>query len=301
MLALVSPLSERNRVAAFAPCFESFLTVPQLITGQPTIVIPTDDKCDPDLNAFAACLKEHHKQIGAIIINSPNNPSGRVYSRTIIESLANILKEYPEIGVISDEVYRTITFDEHNPHISLASYLPNQTLVVSGTSKECAGTGIRVGYVAGPQHIIEGIAKLSGHATSSVNLPAQKGYAKFLRSDIHLTDRNAIRDILKKKRDVLIKQFQTVEGLQECEYEIPLGTFYFFPSMKKFIGRKTPEGKVLENDEQLAFYLINENVVTIPGLFYLKEGYLRMAYGRLGEEEIIKGAVALGEALKKLQ
>ena len=162
-------------------------------------------------------------------MNSPNNPSGAVYPLSLIQDIAAIIEKHPEVGVISDEVYRTIIYNNHRHH-SIAAYLPDQTFVLGGMSKEISGTGLRLGFVAGPETILQTIARVEGNTSSCVNLPAQKGYAQFLQQDTNLKLRYDIRDQLRKRRDILIQNFHQ---LVKCAtWKTPLGAYYFFPNIK---------------------------------------------------------------------
>jgi len=181
-LAVMDPFAIRNRGVCFAPVYESFTAMPYLLTGKQAFVIPTDKDFLPDFNAFTELLKKNHEHIAFIIINSPNNPSGTVYSKEVLHRLADIIKQYPEIALISDEVYRTIRYDNEKP-FSIASLLPNQTLLVGGISKEVSGTGLRIGFVAAPAKVAKAVEVLVGHFTACVNLPVQKAYATFLQED----------------------------------------------------------------------------------------------------------------------
>lgn len=125
-------------------------------------------------------------------------------------------------------------------------------------SKEVSGTGLRLGFVAGPRNIIKAVVNVEGNTSSCVNLSVQKGFAKFLQFDIHMKERLAIRDLIWKKREVLLHQFQTLEGLKRCKYEVPAGAFYLFPEIGYYIGKKTESGQVIDSDVKLVEYLLEE-------------------------------------------
>ena len=120
---------------------------------------------------------------------------------------------------------------------SIAAYLPDQTFVLGGMSKEISGTGLRLGFVAGPETILQTVARVEGNTSSCVNLPTQKGYAQFLQQDTNLKLRYDIRDQLRKRRDILIQNFHQ---LVKCAtWKTPLGAYYFFPNMQGYLGKKT--------------------------------------------------------------
>ena len=295
-VTMLNPSSRRNRLVTFAPTYESFENLPILLTGKLPIVLQTDAHFLPDPNQLADLLNQDDT-IALIVLNSPNNPTGAVYPASLLQELAEIIGKHEKICVLSDEVYRTVVYDGLE-HVSIASYLPNQTLLVGGMSKEVSGTGLRLGFIAGPEAVMETIANVEGNTSSCVNLPTQKGYAHFLRKDTDLRLRYQIRDALYVRREALMKRFS--ELVKEAVWERPSGAFYFFPDMCLYCGRRTPKGQSLETDEALALYLIESaNVVTVPGSKFQRPGHLRFAYA-VSLETINAGMERLAEALDQL-
>lgn len=296
-LAIIGQSSSRNRLVAFSPIYESYQNIPVLLTGQPPILLPTTRHFLPDVERLEDLLKQD-QTIALIVLNSPNNPSGAVYPLSLIQDIAAIIEKYPEVGVISDEVYRTIIYDNHRHH-SIAAYLPDQTFVLGGMSKEISGTGLRLGFVAGPETILQTIARVEGNTSSCVNLPTQKGYAQFLQQDTNLKLRYDIRDQLRKRRDILIQNFHQ---LVKCAtWKTPLGAYYFFPNMQGYLGKKTTTGNIIQNDQDLALYLLKTaNVVTIPGSKFDRSGHLRLAYA-INPITIEIGIQQMAKALDQLQ
>ena len=295
-VTMLNPSSRRNRLVTFAPTYESFENLPVLLTGKPPIVLQTDAHFLPDLNQLAGLLSQDDT-IAMIVLNSPNNPTGTVYPSSLLRELAEIIGKHEQICVLSDEVYRTVVYDGLE-HVSIASYLPNQTLLVGGMSKEVSGTGLRLGFVAGPEVVMQTVANVEGNTSSCVNLPTQKGYAHFLRKDADLRLRHQIRDALHVRREALIKCFS--ELVKGAVWECPSGAFYFFPDMRLYCGRRTPKGQYLNTDEELALYLIESaNVVTVPGSKFQRPGHLRFAYA-VSLETINTGIERLAEALYQL-
>ena len=295
-MTMLNPSSRRNRLVSFAPIYESYENLPILLTGKPPIVLQTDAHFLPDLNQLADLLNQDDT-VALIVLNSPNNPTGTVYPPSLLQELAKIIGKHEQICVLSDEVYRTVVYDGLE-HVSIASYLPNQTLLVGGMSKEVSGTGLRLGFVAGPEAVMQVIANVEGNTSSCVNLPTQKGYAHFLRKDADLRLRHQVRDALCLRREALMKRFS--ELVKDAVWERPSGAFYFFPDMHLYCGRRTPEGQLLNTDEALALYLIESaNVVTVPGSKFQRPGHLRFAYA-VSLETINAGIQRLAEALDLL-
>ncbi len=295
-VTMLNPSSRRNRLVAFAPTYESYENLPILLMGKPPIVLETDAHFLPDPNQLADLLNQDDT-IALIVLNSPNNPTGTVYPPSLLQELAEIIGKHEQICVLSDEVYRTVVYDGLE-HVSMASYLPNQTLLIGGMSKEVSGTGLRLGFIAGPEAVMGVIANVEGNTSSCVNLPTQKGYAHFLRKDADLRLRYQIRDALCVRRDALMKRFS--ELVKDTVWDRPSGAFYFFPDMRLYCGRRTPKGQLLDTDEALALYLIKSaNVVTVPGSKFQRPGHLRFAYA-VSLETINTGIDRLAEALDRL-
>ena len=295
-VTMLNPSFRRNRLVTFAPTYESFENLPILLTGKPPIVLQTDAHFLPDPNQLADLLNQDDT-IALIVLNSPNNPTGAVYPPSLLRELAEIIGKHEQVCVLSDEVYRTVVYDGL-AHVSIASYLPNQTLLVGGMSKEVSGTGLRLGFIAGPEAVMATIANVEGNTSSCVNLPTQKGYAHFLRKDADLRLRHQIRDALCVRREAFMARFN--ELVKDAVWDRPSGAFYFFPDMHRYCGRWTPEGQLLNTDEELAHYLIeNANVVTVPGSKFQRPGHLRFAYA-VSLETINIGMEQLAEALDQL-
>ena len=296
-VTMLNPTARRNRLVTFAPTYESFENLPILLTGKPPIILQTDAHFLPDPNQLADLLNQDDT-IALIVLNSPNNPTGTVYPLSLLQELAEIIGNHEQICVLSDEVYRTVVYDGFE-HVSIARYLPNQTLIVGGMSKEVSGTGLRLGFIAGPVAVMPAIANVEGNTSSCVNLPTQKGYAHFLRKDADLRLRYQIRDALCVRREVLMNRFS--ELVTGAVWERPSGAFYFFPDMRFYYDLRTPEGQLLGTDEALARYLIESaNVVTVPGRKFQRPGHLRFAYA-VNLETIRTGIERLGEALGRLR
>jgi aspartate aminotransferase len=292
-VAMLNPGSRRNRLVTFAPIYESYENLPSLLTGKPPIVLQTDTCFLPDPNQLADLLNQGDT-IALIVLNSPNNPTGTVYPPALLEELASIIRRHEQICVLSDEVYRTIVYDGVE-HVGIASSLPDQALLVGDMSKEVSGTGLRLGFIAGPEAVMQTIANVEGNASSCVNLPTQKGYAHFLRKDTDLRLRHEIRDELCVRRDVLLRRFG--ELVKDAVWESPSGAFYFFPDMHAYLGRRTPEERALNTDEDLAHYLLRDaNVVTAPGSKFQCSDHLRFAYA-VSLQTINAGIQRLADAL----
>ncbi len=296
-LTILNPTAHRRRLVMFTPGYESFENIPVLVTGELPVVLPTDSDFLPDPAKLDKLLKTDDT-IAAVVLNSPNNPTGTVYQQPLLRDLAAVLSHYDDVAVISDEVYRTIYYDG-TEYASIAPLLPEQTFVVSGMSKEVSGTGLRLGFVAGPGEHIATLAGIQGNVSSCVNLPTQKGYAGFLRADGDFTQRHCIRDKLCLRRNHLLERFAT--AAPEAVWNRPRGAFYFFPDMTAYIGRRDADGHMIADDVDLARHILETtHVVTIPGTLFQRPGHLRFAFAQ-SLETIDQAMQHLGKALALLQ
>jgi len=194
-------------------------------------------------------------------------------------------------------------------HIYIASLLPNQTIIVGGISKEISGTGLRLGFVAGPAHVVHATADITGHTVSCNNLPIQLGYMNFLKSDKDMKQRLHIRDILEAKADIFYKLCCSLPGLSKCRISEPQGAFYFFPDISKYIGLKiaskenlrSESDKIIKGDDELAEFILKEaGVVCLAGSKFGKPGYLRFAFAAIPVDQMKLGLHSLSNALLRL-
>eukprot|EP01119_Soliformovum_irregulare_P013655 TRINITY_DN3661_c0_g1_i1.p1 TRINITY_DN3661_c0_g1~~TRINITY_DN3661_c0_g1_i1.p1 ORF type:complete len:418 (-),score=106.43 TRINITY_DN3661_c0_g1_i1:50-1174(-) len=304
-LALLHAKSKRNKTITFAPVFEAFTNVPELITGEPAIILPTDDKFYPRFDVLEKTLEEKHEEIAIIIVCSPNNPSGAVYPDHVMRRLADIIGKYPEIAVISDEVYRIANFTGKK-HLSLAQpeYLPRQTFVCGGASKEVAGTGLRLGFCVGNSpNVTKAVVNIQGNASSSVDLPTQVGFQEFLKADRDMHLRNEILQKLRQRRDVVVSQFEKLDGLKSLKIHAECdGAFYYFPDITSCIGKKTPSGTIINDDVDFCMYVLQEGkVALIPGSKFFRAGHFRLAFACSSPERIAEGCQRISDALLRLQ
>ena len=297
-LALLDPEQSRNRLLTFTPAYESFENVPVLVTGKDALTLPTDENFYPIPNVLAQKLDDD-PTIKVVIVNSPNNPSGTVYPPALLRELADILGRHPEVAVISDEVYRVALYADAE-YCSLGALIPEQTFIIGGMSKEVSGTGLRLGFVAGPRDMIKVIENVQGNATSCVHLPTQKGYARFLQADSSLKIRRGVCDQLRERRDSLLAHFR--KAAPDASWNAPRGAFYFFPKMSAYLGRTTANGTRIETDEHLARFVVEQaRGVTVPGSAFRRPGHLRFAYASSSPETIPIAMQRLGEALHSLE
>ncbi|MCK8817913.1 pyridoxal phosphate-dependent aminotransferase [Natroniella sulfidigena] len=226
-------------------------------------------------------------QTKAIIINSPNNPTGAVYTKQELVELAEVIVE-EDILVIADEIYQKISYEQDAISIAaLGPKIKERTVVIDGVSKAYAMTGWRIGYAVGPQEIIAAMGRLQSHSTSNANSIAQRASIAALLGTQEPT--LEMKEAFDQRREIIIEGLNQISGLKAIK---PAGAFYLFVNITGLVG-KTIAGQEVTDDQKLAELLLQEaGVATIPGSAFGQPGYLRLSYAA-SEEQIT-------EAIKRI-
>ncbi len=222
-----------------------------------------------------------------LLLCSPSNPSGSVYSRQELEGLVAVLARHPEITVLSDEIYEHINYT--GSFTSMASFpeIADRTVIVNGVSKAYAMTGWRVGFMAGPLALAKAVTKLQGQTTSGISSIAQRAaLAAYTGSQECVVE---MREAFRRRRDLVVAMAREIPGLKVNE---PQGAFYLFPEVSAYIGKRFGD-KVIADDNDLCMYLLEEaHVATVSGSAFCLPGYIRLSYAASDE--------ALAEALRRI-
>ena len=233
-----------------------------------------------------------------LILNSPSNPSGAIYSEAELQALGKVLEDFPNVLVMSDEIYEHVLLADQ-PFVSFANACPQlreRTLLINGVAKAYAMTGWRIGYGAGPKGLISAISKIQSQSTSGASAISQEASRAALEGPQDFVGRSATEYAARGKL--------LVEGLSQCpglRLSAPAGAFYAFPECSQLFGRTTPEGQVLTDDVELSAYLLNHaGVAVVPGLAFGLPGYFRLSFAT-SREQITKAVVAIREALAALR
>lgn len=230
-----------------------------------------------------------------VLFCSPSNPTGSVYTAEELQGLVEVLKDYPEVVILSDEIYRHINFT--GTYTSMASFteIADRVVIINGVSKAYAMTGWRIGYMAGPLAIAKAVSKLQGQTTSGASSIAQKAAeAAYTGPQQCVAD---MREAFERRRDLIVKLAREIPDLQVNE---PQGAFYLFPCVEKFIGRRCGD-RVIANSGDLAMYLLEEaHVATVDGAAFSLPGYIRLSYAT--SDELIREAISrIAAALARLK
>ena len=286
-MAVINPGDE---VILPAPYWVSYRDIVKLAGGVPVEVstsIDADFKMTAD--QLRAAITEKTRMLW---FSSPCNPSGSFYHRSELEALAAVLEEFPDIIVVSDEIYEHINFSS-TAHCSIASIpsLYDRTVTVNGVSKAFAMTGWRIGYIGAPTWIAKACNKLQGQVTSGANAIAQRAVITALEAPVSSID--YMIDAFKKRRDLVLDLLGKIEGFK---LNVPEGAFYVFPDISYFFG-KTLKGKQINNASDFSLFLLEEaQVATVTGEAFGDENCIRISYAA-SEEMLIEAISRISEAL----
>jgi len=217
-----------------------------------------------------------------LVLNSPSNPSGAVYTRKDYLGLAEVLRRYPHVAVMVDEMYEHIVFDGHTCEsvVAVCPDMKERSVIINGVSKTYSMTGWRIGFAAGPAQIIKEMSKLQAQVTSG---PSSVGQAAALAALTGPQDSvEAYRAAFEERRDLIVAMLNQAKGITCVK---PAGAFYAFPSCAGLIGRRTPDGTVIENDRDFVMYLMNgEGVAAVHGAAYGVSPHFRLSFAASTED-----------------
>lgn len=271
--ALQATVAEGDEVIIPAPYWISYLDMTLVADGTPVVVncgIENGFKITPQ--QLDAAITPRTKWL---LINSPGNPSGAIYTRAELRSLAEVLRRHPHVWVLSDDIYEHLRFDgvEFCTMAQVAPDLAERTLTVNGVSKAYAMTGFRLGFAAGPRELIRGMVKMQSQSTAGVNSLSQWAAVEALNGPQEFLAERAAS--FQERRDRMLEILQKVPGLT-CDR--PQGAFYLFPRCEGLLGRKTPQGKTLENEQDVVLYLLEHvGVAVVQGEAYGLSPYFRIS------------------------
>ncbi len=272
--AFLATLNPGDEVVFSAPYWVSYPDMVLLGGGSP-VVVPTG--IDNGLKMSAADLDAAiTPKTKWVLINSPSNPTGGAYTRDELKALTDVIKKYPDVWVLTDDIYEHLVYDDFE-FFTPAQVEPDlyaRTLTLNGVSKAYAMTGWRIGYGAGPVDLIKAMATIQSQSTSNPSSVSQAAAVAALNGPQDFLD--AWRVSFRERRDLVVSMLNQAKGLR-CA--TPQGAFYVYPSVAETIGRKTPDGGVISNDTDLATYILNaEGVAVVQGAGFGLEPYFRVSY-----------------------
>lgn len=294
--ALLATMNPGDEAIIPAPYWVSYPDMVKIADG-----IPVTVECGPEqeFKISAEALENViTKRTRWLILNSPGNPSGAVYSASELAGLADVLRRHPGISVISDDIYEAIVFDglEFATMASVAPDLADRILTVNGVSKSYAMTGWRIGYAGGPADLIGAMTKLQGQSTTN---PSSIGQAAALAALNGPQDFLSVWLSAYSQRRHLVQS--RLEGVPGLTLQSPKGAFYHFIKCSRLSGRRTPAGDRLASDTDFSSFLINHaGVALVPGSEFGSPGYVRLCFAK-SEHELAEACRRIRDAVSDLE
>lgn len=294
--AFAASINPGDEVIVHAPYWVSYPDIAKLHGGV-AVQIPGDEgkgfKLDgPTLEKYITPRTKW------VVLNSPNNPSGAVYSAAELRSLSAVLLKHPHVLVLSDEIYEAFVYGsaEHLSILNVEPALRDRTMILSGVSKGYAMTGWRIGYAAGPKTLVDGIAKFISQSTTCASSISQAAAVEAFAGD-----QRAVHDmkaIYARRRNLVLEILPTIANVS-CI--VPDGAFYIFPNVQGLFGKVTPKGMTLRDENDVVSYLLDEaRVATVSGAAYGMGGYIRISYA-CAEATLIRGLIDMRTAVERLR
>jgi len=291
VMAMVNPGDE---VIIPAPYWVSYPQMVLLAGGKPVIVeagFEQNFKMTPQQLEAAITPKTR-----MLILCSPSNPTGSVYSKAELEGLAKVILQHDDLFVLADEIYEHINYIGKHESIAQFKGMKERAIIVNGVSKAYAMTGWRIGYIAAPEWIVKGCNKLQGQYTSGPCSVSQKAAEFAYTSSQECVEQ--MRQAFERRRDLIVKLAKDIPGL---EVNVPEGAFYLFPKCSSFYGKQTPDGQQIANSTDLAMYLLEKgHVATVGGDAFGDPDCFRMSYAT-SDENIIEAMRRIKVALASLR
>lgn len=291
--AVLSVVNPDDEVIIPAPCWVSYIEMVKLAEGK-SVVLHTGIEQDFKISA-QQLEKAITPKTKAIILCSPSNPTGSIYSKAELEGLANVLAKHPNVIIISDEIYEHINYVGKHESIAQFENVRDRVVIINGVSKAYAMTGWRLGWMAAPKWIAAACNKLQGQYTSGPSSIAQKA-----AEAAYVGDQQCVEDMRKafvRRRDLIVKLASEIEGFKVNK---PEGAFYLFPECSYYFG-KSYNGKTINTSADLAMFLLEEgHVASVGGLAFEAPDYIRFSYAT-SDENIVEAMKRVKETLAKLK
>jgi len=286
--SMLAMIDKGDEVVIPAPYWVSYPEMVNVAGGTPVEVRTSFEN---NYRISAEQLEEHiTENTKALMLCSPSNPTGTCYTAEELENIAGVLKKYPQVNIISDEIYEYIVFGgDHISILNVAPELKKRTVLINGFSKGFAMTGWRLGYLAAPQNFTDAVAKIQSQETSAPSSISQKAGEAAYRGSLEAVKQ--MRTSFKRRRNFMVDKLSSIEGV-ECFK--PSGAFYVFPNFSHYLGTSGPDGTTIKTSTDLCLYLIEEQgLAAVPGDAFGEPNGIRLSYAASMEH--------LEEAMKRLE
>lgn len=291
--AMMSIVNQGDEVIIPSPFWVSYSEIVKLAEGT-CVFIPAS--LDQDFKITAEQLENAiTPKTKAFLFSSPSNPTGSLYSKEELRALADVFVKYPDIVILSDEIYEHINYVGAHESIAQFADIKDRVVVINGVSKGYAMTGWRIGYIAAPLWIAKACGKLQGQMTSGASSIAQMASVAALDGD--QSSVNEMREAFRKRKDLALAQIKEVPGFEIRE---PKGAFYLFPQVTQLFG-KSNGSVTINNATDLSLYLLETaNVATVTGEAFGAPECLRLSYAT-SEEQMAEAIKRIKTAVEKLK
>ena len=286
-------LNPGDEVLLPAPYWVSYSAIATLAESKSTIIpssIENDFKITPE--QLEAAISPKTK---LVMFNSPNNPSGTIYTEEEFRALGKVLKKYPDVYILSDEIYEHINFTEKHFSIGTIPSLIDRTITVNGVSKGFAMTGWRVGFIGAPLWIAKACNKIQGQFTSATCAVAQKAAERAMLAEPKSTTR-AMRNTFLNRRDMVVNLLEDLPGIK-CN--VPQGAFYLFPDISYYFGKSYGETRINNANDLCMFLLNSAHVACVAGDAFGNPECIRISYAA-SDEKLLEAISRLKAHLAKL-
>jgi aspartate aminotransferase len=287
--AMLATVQAGDEVIIPTPCWVSYPDIVKLAEGEPVFV-----SCSQN-NGFKLRAEDLEAAITEktkwVFLNSPNNPSGAAYSAEELRPICDVLLKHPHVFVFTDDIYEKLTYDGFRPAtiVEVEPKLRDRTITMNGCSKAYAMTGWRIGFCGAPIALIKAMDKLQGQSTSNTSSISQAAAVAALKGPED--ELGEMVKVYKARRDLVVEMLNKAPGIT-CSK--PEGAFYVFPSIHGCIGKTTPKGTKINNDEEFVIALLEETgVAAVHGSAFIYPGHFRISYATSTE--------ALQEACTRIQ
>ncbi|MCP4522282.1 MAG: pyridoxal phosphate-dependent aminotransferase [Cytophagales bacterium] len=294
IMSLVNPSDE---VIILTPYWVSYVEIVKFSKGKPVFVkgaIENDFK--PTIEQIREAITPNTK---AIMFSSPSNPTGATFNQEELEDLANLVLEYEDLYVLSDEIYEYITYEEMPVSLASIERVRDRVITINGFSKGFAMTGWRIGYICAPTSIVKACQKIQGQITSGTNAIAQKACIEALENEeAKQVAVEEMRQAYQRRRDLMKGLLDEIPNLKTIA---PKGAFYLFPDVSAYLGTTTPDGEKIENTSDLCMYLLkNAHISVVTGAAFGAENNIRLSFAA-ADEQIVEAMRRMKEWLVKLK